>query len=102
SEQGGQPYEGRDGGPIWIGRTDPAVGNAAEREMGDITRDGAVIVVLRDDDVRGLFPPELTNLVHDATQDLVVHLRGIDRVIRSEAVRVSLCVWLLRTEKRQI
>ena len=101
-EQRGRPHEARDGVPIWIVRTDPAVGNAAEREMGDITRDGAVIVVLRDDDVRGLFPPELTNLVHDATQDLVVHLRGIDRVIRSGAVRVIRCVWLLRPEDRQI
>src|SRR5207245_10031131 len=101
-EQRGCPHEARDGVPIWIVRTDPAVGNAAERETRDITRDGAVIVVLRDDDVRGLFPPELTNLVHDATQDLVVHLRGIDRVIRSAAVRVIRGVWLLRPDGRQI
>ena len=43
-----------------------------------------------------------TDLVHDATQDLIVHLRGVDRVVCPRAVRVIRCVWLLRPEDREV
>src|SRR5213592_5295476 len=83
-------------------RADAAIGNPPQRVMSDITGDGAVIVVLRDDDVGGLLPAEVTNLVHDATQDLIVHLRGVDRVVCPRAVRVVRGVWLLRPEDREV
>jgi len=80
-------------------RADAAIGNRPQRVMSDITGDGAVIVVLRDDDVGGLLPAELTEFVHDATQDLIVHLRGVDRVICPRAVRMVRCVRLLSTRR---
>src|SRR5439155_13929929 len=88
--------------PIRIMRADVAIRNPPQRVMSDITGDGAVIVVLRDYDVGGLLPAELTNFVHDATQDVSVHLRGVDRVVCPWAVRVVRCVWLLRPEDREV
>src|SRR5712691_6185473 len=57
SEQCRRPHETGHGVPIRVVRADTALGNTAEGEMSDITRDGAVIVILRDDDVSGLLPP---------------------------------------------
>src|SRR5439155_26238190 len=85
-EQCGRPHETGHGVPIRLVRADTALGNTAEGEMSDITRDGAVIVILRDDNVSGLLPAELADLVDDSAQDLVVHFRRVDRVVCSRAI----------------
>ena len=46
--------------------------------MRNVTGNRAVIVILSDDDVGGLFPAELAELVDDPAQDLVVHLGRVD------------------------
>src|SRR5215468_7861008 len=79
-----------------------ALGDPAEREMRDITGDGAVIVILRDDDVGRLLPAELSNLVDDSAQDLIIHLRRVDRVVRPWPVCMIGGVGLLGPEDREV
>src|SRR6266850_1105157 len=60
--------------------------------MGDVTRNGAVIVILGDNDVGGFVPAE----------DLVVHAGRVLGVARSRTVRVIGGIRLLRPENRQV
>jgi hypothetical protein len=46
--------------------------------MPNVTGNRAVIVILSDDDVGGLFPAQLADLVDDPAQDLVVHPGRVD------------------------
>ena len=76
-------------------RTYVAIDDSPEREMRDITGDGTVIVVLSDDDVGHLLPAELADLSDDPAQNLVVHLRRINRVVRPGSIRVIRRIRLL-------
>src|SRR5207248_3387471 len=91
----GSPHEARDRVPVWIVRTDVTIDDSPERVVRDITGHGTVIVVLSDDDVGCLLPAELANLGDDPAQNLVVHLRRIDRVVRPGPIRVIRRVRLL-------
>ena len=46
--------------------------------MRNVTGYRAVIVILCDNNVGGVFPAELPDLVDDPSQDLVVHLGRVD------------------------
>ena len=70
--------------------------------MGDVTRNGAVIVILGDNDVGGFVPAESAELFHDPAQDLVVHAGRVLGVARSRTVRVIGGIRLLRPENRQV
>ena len=83
-------------------RPDAAIDDCPQWIMCNVTGHRAVIVILGDDDVGGLFPAELAELFDDPAQDLVVHPGRVDRVVRSRPVRVIRGVRLLRPEDRQV
>ena len=83
-------------------RPDVAIDDRAQWIMRNVAGYRAVIVILGDDDVGGLFPAKLAELFDDPAQDLVVHPGRVDRVIGAGPVRMTGGVRLLRPEDRQV
>src|SRR5678815_1573203 len=70
--------------------------------MGKVSRYGAVVVILSNDDIGAVGLAEVADLLYDSPENLVVHPRCVDRVVSPRSIGVTGGVGLFRPEDRQI